>query len=173
MNLSKLKIVTVDDKNKKILRKQIKELELTSVKKKELRELVKTMRSLMKKVNGIGLSANKVGLDMKFFVAQVTDEQGRLKFYTIINPEITKTSTEEVEIEEGCLSVPGKHGLVKRPKKITLTGFNISGKKIKINAWDLLARVFQHEVDHLDGKLIIDKCEKVYSTEEEELEDTA
>ncbi len=114
------------------------------------------MRITMQRANGIGLSANQVGLKYRFFVAQVPDLNGRLKFYAIFNPRIVKTSKEIDILEEGCLSIPEKYGLIERKLKIILTGFDPNGKKIKIKAWGLLARVFQHEIDHLDGKLIID-----------------
>lgn len=124
---------------------------------RERRELIKKMRAEMKKAQGIGLSANQIGLDCKIFVAQVEN-----KFYAIFNPIIIKTSTKIVEMEEGCLSVPQTFGQVKRPEKITLEGQDVLGKKIKIKAWGLLARVFQHEVDHLNGILFINKTKELY-----------
>jgi peptide deformylase len=68
--------------------------------------------------------------------------------------------------EEGCLSIPGKWGDVERAEQIVLSGFNKMGKPVKVKAWGLLARVFQHEVDHLNGKLFIDRAKKVYSSEQ-------
>ena len=111
----------------------------------------------MKKADGIGLSANQIGLDFKVFVAQADG-----KFYAIFNPKILKSSEERAAMEEGCLSVPEVFGTVIRPAKIVLEGFDKNGKKLKIKAWGLLARIFQHEVDHLNGKLFIDKAEKLY-----------
>mgnify|MGYP003922156025 CR=1 FL=1 len=111
----------------------------------------------MREANGIGLSANQIGLPYRVFVAQVPDLQGRLKFYAIFNPEIVKVSKEKELFEEGCLSIPDKYALVPRYSHIVIKGFDINGKKIKIKAWGLLARVFQHEIDHLDGKLFIDR----------------
>ncbi|MEK7062176.1 MAG: peptide deformylase, partial [Patescibacteria group bacterium] len=81
-------------------------------------------------------------------------------FYAIFNPEIIKFSKQTEIIEEGCLSVPGVLGEVERPKKIALTGFNKNDQKIKIKAEGLTARVFQHETDHLNGILFIDKIKK-------------
>ncbi len=133
---------------------------------KETQELVKSMRETMKKADGVGLSANQIGLTYRMFVAQVHDSQGQMKFYAIFNPEILKQSKESEMIDEGCLSVPLKFGPVERHYRVTLTGFDMRGKKLKINAWGLLARVFQHEVDHLNGKLFVDKAKLLHDVKE-------
>ena len=131
----------------------------------EFSKLVLTMRKVMKQANGIGLSANQIGLPYRMFVAQVPTIQGDQKFYTVLNPEIEKDGKEKVEQEEGCLSVVGTYGLVERPERVTLRGFDRNGKTVKIKAWGLLARVFQHEVDHLEGKLFIDKAKGLHKME--------
>ncbi len=150
-----------DKKEEKFLRKKAAKFDFKKHGKKEIRELVRKMREAMKTANGIGLSANQIGLDMKFFVAQPEK-----KFYAVFNPEIIKASPEKTAMEEGCLSVPELFGVVERPDKIILTGFDMNNKKIKIKAWGLLARVFQHEVDHLNGALFIDKCRAVQKARE-------
>jgi peptide deformylase len=122
------------------------------------------MRQIMRAADGVGLSANQIELPYRLFVAQVPDSQGRLKFYAIFNPEIVKISKKTELFEEGCLSTPSQYGLVPRPTQLTLKGFDMNGKKIKIKAWGLLARVFQHEVDHLNGKLFIDRTKNIRST---------
>lgn len=157
-----MNIVTIQNKkDEKFLRKKTRNFDFAKYTKKEIRELIKTMRVAMREANGIGLSANQIGLDIKVFVAQVPDDQGRQKFYAIFNPELTKLSAEKNNMEEGCLSVPEKFGMVERPDQTTLEGMDQNGKKIKIKAWGLLARVFQHEVDHLNGALFIDKAKSV------------
>lgn len=149
-----MNIVTIKNKKgEKFLRKKTAIFDFKKFKKLEIRELIKTMRESMLRAEGIGLSANQIGLDIKVFVAKVEN-----KFYTVFNPEIAQSSKETIPMEEGCLSVPGVFGTVERPEKITLTGFDQNGKAIKIKAWGLLARVFQHEVDHLNGKLFVDKA---------------
>jgi peptide deformylase len=105
---------------------------------------------------GIGLSANQIGLNTRVFVARVEN-----KFYAVFNPEIIQESKEKNKMDEGCLSIPGVYGLVERPAKVTLKGYDANGRPIKIKAWGLLARVFQHEVDHLNGNLFIDKAKQV------------
>ena len=153
------KIFVIGNKKEEtVLRKKIPSFDLARENKKELKDLIKKMRVIMKGANGIGLSANQIGLQKRLFVAQVPDEHGHQKFYAVINPEIIKTSKEKSASEEGCLSVPsGLFGSVERPERIVLEGYNIEGKKIKFKAWGLLARVFQHEVDHLNGIIFIDR----------------
>lgn len=160
------KIVTIEaKKDEKFLRHNTSEFDFEKFSKKERNDLVVRMRKAMKLARGIGLSANQIGLDMKVFVAQPPndDERGTLqKFYAVFNPEITKYYKEKKTIEEGCLSVPGIYGSVERPERLVLEGFDKNGKKIKIKAWGMLARVFQHEVDHLNGKLFIDTADQIY-----------
>ena len=155
-------ILTIEEKkNEKFLREKTVKFEFDKYSKKDTRELVKSMRAIMKEADGVGLSANQVGLPLRMFVAQVPDAQGKPKFYAIFNPEIVKISKEMEILEEGCLSVPGMYGPVERHYRLTLAGEDIDGKKVKIKAWDLLARVFQHEVDHLNGGLFIDKAQHI------------
>jgi peptide deformylase len=158
------KIVTIENKeSEKFLRKKTVAFDFSKFSKKEIRELIQKMREAMKKANGIGLSANQIGLSYRVFVAQIPDGQGKMKFYAIFNPSIEKFSNEKDVLEEGCLSIPEMYGEVERHSKVTLVGFDQNGKKLKIKAWGLLARVFQHEVDHLDGKLFIDKAKNLHS----------
>lgn len=130
--------------------------------KNEIRETIKKMRMVIKKEKGVGLSANQLGFDWRLFIAEIPNDKGRQKFYAIFNPEIIKVSKNKIILEEGCLSVPGIWGLVERPEQIVLVGFDRNGKKIKIKAWGLLARVFQHETDHLNGILFIDKTKNIF-----------
>lgn len=149
-------------KEEKVLRRKLPMLALTKEELRELRTLAKEMRAIMKKADGVGLSANQIGIEKRFFVAQVPDAEGRPKFYAIANPELVKRSGETAVMEEGCLSVPELYGLVERAARVTLAGYDLRGKKVKINAWGFLARVFQHEVDHLDGKVFIDRTTHVH-----------
>lgn len=147
-----MKILTIKDrKEEKVLRRPTALFDFKKFKKGEINELIKTMKAAMEKADGVGLSANQLGLDLRFFVAKVEN-----KFYAVFNPQIVKKSSDGVNVEEGCLSVPGSYSEIARPERITLVGYDKNGKKIKIKAWGILARVFQHEVDHLEGKLFID-----------------
>ncbi len=147
------------------LRRKTADFDFKKFTRKEVAELVTRMRRIMRAANGIGLSANQIGLPYRLFVAEVPDAQGGTKFYAVFNPRLEKKSKEEVAFEEGCLSVPGKWGDVVRAEKITVGGFDKNGKPAKIKAWGLLARVFQHEIDHLDGHLFIDRTKAVYGEE--------
>ena len=155
-------ILLIDDKKSgKFLRQKTVKFDFGKYSKKEIQALIKSMREIMKQANGVGLSANQIGFFFRMFVAQVPDQNGRPKFYAVFNPEIVKVSKEMEMLEEGCLSVPGLFGQVERHYRLTLTGQDSNGRKIKIKAWDLLARVSQHETDHLDGKLFIDRTKNV------------
>ena len=151
-----MKIITINEKSEeKFLRQTTKPFDFSLHSREEIRELIKEMRAIMEKSDGIGLAANQVGLDYQMFVAQVDG-----KFYAVFNPEIAKSSKETEVLEEGCLSIPGVYDEVKRPDRVVLQGYDKNGKKLKIKAWGLLARVFQHEVDHLNGKVFLDRVKK-------------
>jgi len=122
----------------------------------DARSLIEQMRKVMKQNNGVGLAAIQIGEPTRIIVCEIDD-----KFYTFINPEIIKSFSETSVTEEGCLSLPNMYGEVERPKKISLKAINFDGKKIKIKAFGLLARVVQHEIDHLDGILFIDKAKNI------------
>lgn len=148
---SKMEIIKEPDK---ILRKKLKEVkEITP----EIKMLVSNMRVKMVEAKGVGLAANQVGEDLQVFVidAALAQENGVPDAY--INPEITEYSEDTAEMEEGCLSIPGYWIQVKRAKKIRLKALDEDGKKIKIKARGFLARVLQHEYDHLQGVLIKDR----------------
>jgi len=162
-------IVTIHDKRAAaILKKKLALISFEAKDRSDLRKLVRDMRLKMREAEGVGLSANQIGLDMKLFVAEVPSEEGRRKFYAMVNPEIIKVGEELNVAEEGCLSIPGMYGPVERKEKITVSGFDLNGKKIKIKAWGFLARVFQHEIDHLNGILISDRAEKLYPLSQSE-----
>lgn len=144
-------------KEEEILRKKLADFDFNKYSKQEIRDLIKKMREVMKKANGVGLSANQIGIDARVFVAQ-SDK----KFYAVFNPKLIKISSEKVFIEEGCLSVPEMYGSVERSDKVTLVGYDINNKKIKIKAWGLLARVFLHEIDHLNGHVFTEKARDIH-----------
>lgn len=154
-----MKIFTINDKKEeKFLRTKTQDFDFSKNTKKDIDELIKKMKNVMLKANGIGLSANQIGLDLKMFVSQIP----QIKSYVIFNPKIESASKKTAIMEEGCLSVPGLYGLVERPESVILKGYNRYAKPITIKADGLLARVFQHEIDHLNGILFIDKAKEVY-----------
>lgn len=158
------------------MRRKTADFDFSKHTKKEIDDLIKKMRETMTKAVGIGLSANQVGLNLRMFVVQISDKplqrdknnkiilplSDEMKFYAVFNPEIIKFFKKTSVMEEGCLSVPEIYGEVERPEKIILVGQDKNGEKIRINADGLLARVFQHETDHLNGILFIDKAKNIY-----------
>lgn len=161
-------IVTIENrKDEKFLRTKTKKFDFEKFSRKEINDLVARMKKAMKLANGIGLSANQIGLDFSVFVAQIppSDKRGSYdsgKFYAVFNPEVIEFAESKRIFEEGCLSVPNTYGEVMQADKITLTGFDKTGKEIKLKARGLLAEVFRHETDHLKGKLFIDRAKKIY-----------
>ena len=117
------------------------------------------MRQKMVEAHGVGLAANKIGQDVQVFVidAKLAEKNGVTDAY--INPEITEFSKDQAELEEGCLSIPDYWVQIKRSKKIKLKALDENGKKIKIKAKGFLARVLQHELDHLSGLTIKDRAQ--------------
>lgn len=159
-------LIITHKSEEKFLRKKTVNFDFSKWTKREINDLIVRMRRTMRAANGVGLSANQVGHDFRMFVAEVPDARGGTKFYAVFNPRIEKLGEEKIVFEEGCLSVPGKWGDVERAERVTLNGFDKNGKPAKVKAWGLLARVFQHEVDHLDGKLFIDRTRKIYAATE-------
>ena len=114
--------------------------------------LVDDMVQTMYEAPGIGLAAPQVGVQKRLFVYDLNDGRGA---QTIVNPTISG-HRGEWEFEEGCLSVPGLYFPIVRPKEVHLTGYDLDGNEVSIEADELLARLFQHELDHLDGKLLLE-----------------
>ncbi|MGE4356994.1 MAG: peptide deformylase [Candidatus Omnitrophota bacterium] len=121
----------------------------------EERKLIKDMIDTMYVADGVGLAAPQVGVSKRIFVANATGEKG--KELVFINPRILEKSPSREVLAEGCLSLPGISAEVKRSKKVVLRFEDLEGKEKIINANGLLARIIQHEVDHLDGILFIDR----------------
>ena len=118
----------------------------------ELCGLLDEMVPFMRESRGVGLAAPQIGVSQRFFVMDAGD-----KVRKVINPEIFSTGNSTAEMEEGCLSVPGIHKKVRRPKRITVRYQNEAGETVEEQLKDFPARVFQHEFDHLDGVLFVDR----------------
>jgi peptide deformylase len=132
----------------------------------EVKELAADMLETMRAVNGLGLAATQVGVPLRLVVIETPeerDEEGKMlaprRTYILCNPEIVKSGGEE-EMEEGCLSVPGYSGRVRRATDVLLKARNLQGKEVRHRGRDLLAQAFQHELDHLDGLLYVDRVRK-------------
>lgn len=118
------------------------------------REIIADMIETMRDADGIGLAAPQIGILKRIMIVEPEPE----KVVVFINPEILEREGEQ-EGYEGCLSIPGKSGVVKRPYKITVKAFDIDMKEFELEAEELFARAICHECDHLDGVLYIDKLE--------------
>ena len=121
-----------------------------------LARLADDMINTMYEAPGLGLAAPQVGVQKRLFVYDVQDETGPK---VLVNPVVSESRGEWV-YEEGCLSVPGLSWEIVRPKEVHLTGVDLDGNEVSIEADELLARLFQHELDHLDGVLLLDRLEK-------------
>ncbi len=131
---------------------------------KNLVRLIKNMVATCKTANGVGLAAPQIGQNLQLAIIYL--EEAGLPVFPIINPRIVESSKEMEEMEEGCLSLPNLFGKVSRPKKITMEAYNLAGEKFSITDDTFLARVLQHEIDHLNNILIIDKLNEVTSGQE-------
>lgn len=120
-----------------------------------LPRLASEMIDSMREHEGVGLAATQVGRLKRIFVASLEDEE-----YVVVNPVIENRSEETETDTEGCLSLPGVQVEVERPTGITVTGYDVSGSPIKLEATDLLARIIQHEIDHLDGITILERTDR-------------
>jgi peptide deformylase len=118
-------------------------------------KLVRDMIETMYKAPGVGLAAPQIGVSKRILVTDTSSGEKKDQLFTILNPEIVATDGEQFE-EEGCLSIPGFSANVVRPKKVVLRGADLDGKEIVLEASDLLARAFCHEIDHLDGRFFLD-----------------
>jgi peptide deformylase len=120
-----------------------------------LARLTEEMLATMRENDGVGLAANQVGRLKRVLVASVEDED-----YVVVNPVLSDVSEATEPGREGCLSIPGINVEVDRATAVTVTGQDASGEPVRLEARDMLARVFQHEVDHLDGVLILDRTDR-------------
>lgn len=138
----------------------------------DFQRLVDDMVETLIAAPGVGLAAPQVNVSQRLIVVRLTDdEESRKEFgeqagklYVVANPKIIKASRTLVDGVEACLSIPGFAGTVFRHEQVVVTGEDRYGKPIRIKAKDWLARVFQHEIDHLDGRLFIDIAEDVWDT---------
>jgi peptide deformylase len=141
---------------------------------KNLHTLIDDMVETMRDAPGVGLAAPQIGLSERLIVVEYYEreedeeiEDAPKKLFAVINPEIVKASEEKVIGVEGCLSIPGLVGEVDRHAEVLVKGMNRHGKPMKIKARGWLARIFQHEIDHLNGVLFTDLATRVWRPQEE------
>jgi peptide deformylase len=126
------------------------------------------MVETMREAPGVGLAAPQVNESIRLIVVEYGDEADEEippKLYILANPEITRFSEDTLVGTEGCLSIPGIQGEVERSEAVTVKGLNRHGRPMTVKAKGWLARIFQHEIDHLDGILFVDRAEKIWQSE--------
>lgn len=131
----------------------------------ELQTLIDDMVETMRQAPGVGLAAPQVDVPLQVIVVEFgneADEDSPPKLYTMVNPEIIRMSAETQVGTEGCLSIPGFVGEVERSTKIVVKGMNRRGHPTRLKAEGWLARIFQHEIDHLNGILFTDRASRVW-----------
>jgi len=153
--MAKLKILKVGDET---LRKVCRPVDTVTPR---IRTLLDDMIQTMRAANGVGLAAPQVGVLRRIVVIE-TEEDG---LFELINPKIIAFSGEQ-ESEEGCLSVPGRWGITRRPMHVTVRAMDRNGKTFDVTGSGLLAKAFCHEIDHLDGKLYIDCAIRMLDNEQ-------
>ena len=144
---------------------------------KNLQTLIDDMVETMRDAPGVGLAAPQIGLLERLIVIEYYEreedeekEDAPKKVWAVLNPEIIKASEEKLMGVEGCLSIPGLVGEVERHAAIQVKALNRHGKPMKIKAEGWLARIFQHEIDHLNGVLFTDRATRVWKPQEDEVE---
>jgi peptide deformylase len=161
-----------------VLKKKSRKVNAVSA---DVRRLIADMVETMRAAPGVGLAAPQIGVDLRVIVVEYAEEPpaGRPEgepppkpaLYALVNPEITRASGEKVDGVEGCLSVPGFAGNVKRHAEVVVKGFNAKGAPVRIRAKGWLARIFQHEIDHINGIVFVDRAEKVWMIKPDEEKD--
>lgn len=169
--MSKLPIVTIPDAGLRAKTRPVTQFDA------DLQKLIDDMIETMREANGVGLAAPQIGLPMKLAVIETLPEEddegneieGTRDLFVIINPEIFWSSGDTTKGIEGCLSIPGYLGEVERPVSIRVRGLDRHGRKFRMRLDDWDARIFQHEIDHINGVLYIDKLtgpENIWTEEE-------
>ena len=144
----------------------------------DIRSLIDDMVETMRAAPGVGLAAPQVGDSRRVIVveyAEPPEQEGEParppKLFTLVNPEIVRHAPDQVKGVEGCLSIPGYLGEVERFEAITIQGLNRAGQPVRIKAAGWLARIFQHEIDHINGVVFPDRSTRVWKPAPEETED--
>ncbi len=138
-----------------VLRVRAKDIDPAALKTAKFKKLLEDMLETMYAANGVGIAAPQVGESVRLFIAESSDGP-----IALVNPTFTKKSWKMLNGEEGCLSVPGKYDKLKRHKTVTVAALTANGEKISFEAENFFARILQHEMDHLDGFLYVDRVKE-------------
>ncbi len=169
-------MISIVQTNNPVLRETARSVALEEIGSERINQIIADMKAAMaEQKDGIAIAAPQINVALRIFV--VSDKLLGMADKTyksdgndlvFINPEIVKTSREKKEVEEGCLSVRWYYGKVKRATKVTLSAYNEKGEKVERGARGLLAQIFQHECDHLNGILFTDKAKEIWEMSDEE-----
>jgi peptide deformylase len=148
--MNDLKIIQYPHPTLRHVSKQLKRVDT------ELRDAIKQMFGLMYAAKGVGLAANQVDLPYRFFIVNPLGDPAKGEEMVFINPVLSRHKGS-AEAEEGCLSLPGLYADVMRAEHVTIDAYNLAGEPVHLDAEGFLARVIQHETDHINGKLFVDR----------------
>jgi peptide deformylase len=162
-----------------VLREVARSVAVHDITSEKIKNILTEMRDAMAlQKDGVAIAAPQIGVALRIFMVSGSLLKQADKTYKgdgsdliFINPEVIKTSREKKEVEEGCLSVRWLYGKVKRAVRVTIKAHDEHGKKLERGASGLLAQIFQHEIDHLNGILFIDKAKEVWEMSEEEIKE--
>ncbi|MEK7107741.1 MAG: peptide deformylase [Patescibacteria group bacterium] len=174
------KIKGIYQANEPILRQIAKPVPLVEIKSPKIRRLIKKMKTaLAGEKDGVAIAAPQIGAAIRIFIVtgkwlgkrkgEISNNEKPLKDLVCINPELVSISKKKKESEEGCLSVRWLYGKVQRARNVTIQAFDEEGKEFVRGAGGILAQIFQHEIDHLEGVLFTDKAKDVVEVTPEEL----
>jgi peptide deformylase len=168
-----MSILKVSRMGHPVLRKKVRPVPPADITAAPIQRLIDDMAHTMLEYNGVGLAAPQVHEELRLFVAQVVrdhddededqDEARKPEILALVNPEIKPASRHVEEDWEGCLSIPDLRGLVPRYRDISVKGYDRTGRPIELQASGFMARVIQHETDHLDGVLFLDRMKSMDS----------
>ena len=171
-------MVKIIQKGNKILHTVAKDVAVEEIRSKKISKIISDMKkALAREPDGVAIAAPQIGIPLRIFVVSgkilktLSGNELEKKDEVFINPKITRYSKEKKLVEEGCLSVRYMYGKVKRSAKISLEALDQKGDIIKKGASGLLAQIFQHETDHLEGVLFIDKAKEVEEITKEQWEE--
>ncbi len=158
--------IKIFQKGEKVLRLKAKEVPLEEIKSGKIQEIIKQMqKAILENAEALAIAAPQIGEDLRIFVIsewtlnpKSEKPKAEFKNFVFINPKIVKTSKKKAFFPEGCLSAPEFTGTTLRPEKVTVEAYDRNGKKFQRGASGLLAQAIQHEIDHLDGILFVDKA---------------
>ncbi|MEK7122130.1 MAG: peptide deformylase [Patescibacteria group bacterium] len=179
--------VKIIQKDNPILRQKAKEVPLNEINSEKIKNIVKQMsKALSESANGVGLAAPQIGVSLAMFLISeevknksphllakhseryedktaekiTPEEKKKQKHFVFINPRLIKSSQKKALMTEGCLSIEGVFGNIKRSRQVIVEAYNEKGEKFRVGASGLFAQVLQHEINHLNGELFTDKAEK-------------